>query len=359
MTASGGSVPTETLDAHAEEVHRRALVFNALVGSGAVPATPDADFTLPPIMHAGGVTGVNLTVALRGGFAETARRMVRTSGVIDRLAAGGEDVRVARTTADLREAKASGGSAIVFGFQNGGPIEDEVEHLTAFYELGLRILQLTYQRRNLIADGCGEPADAGLSTFGRAVVAEANRLGVLIDLSHVNARATRETIEESAHPVSFTHVNLTAYHPVPRNKSDEEIRALAARGGVVGINAVARLLSPRGRERGATIDEFLDQVDHVAELVGPEHVGLGLDINEGMTEEQFMARRQGFLREFPELRFGGDFAFEHYYVTGLDSMAHLRRITAGLLARGWSDDDVVGVLGGNFMRLLDVVWGDA
>jgi membrane dipeptidase len=175
----------------------------------------------------------------------------------------------------------------------------------------------------------------------------------------VGARATRETIEASERPVAFTHVNLHAYHPVPRNKTDEEIRALAARGGVLGINAVARLLSPHGRERGATLDEFLDQIDLVAELVGPQHVGLGLDINEGMTEESFLARRKGFLAKYPELRFGGDFAFEHYYVTGLSTMANMRSITAGLLGRGWAQDDVIGVLGGNFMRLLGTVWDAA
>ena len=140
-----------------------------------------------------------------------------------------------------------------------------------------------------------------------------------------------------------------------RNKTDEEIKALAARGGVMGVNSIARLMSPHGKERGATIAEFVDQIDGVVDLVGIDHVGIGLDISEGMTREDFEERKTSFLGKFPELG-GADFAFEHYYPTGLDSMTKTPAITETLVARGYADEDVLKILGGNFMRLLEQVW---
>ncbi len=340
--------------ADAQALHADALIVNGLIGSTAVPQHLGDPISLFGPMRAGNVTAGNLTVApLDAGFTGAMQAMARTIAAIE---ASEDPLRIATSTDDIRAAKEEGGAAIILGFQNAKPLDDQLEHLDAFHRLGLRILQLTYQRRNLVADGCGEPADAGLSLFGRSVIQRCNELGILIDLSHVNDRATRETIELSADPVSFTHVNMRARHDVSRNKSDADIRALAERGGVVGINAVARLMSPTGRAEGATIEMFADQVDHVAELVGPDHVAIGLDINEGMTEADFMARRQGFLTRYPELRFGGDFPFEHYYVFGLTTMANLSIITEELVRRGWGAEDVRKVLGGNFMRLFDAVW---
>jgi membrane dipeptidase len=337
---------------HSDDLHRRALIVNGLGGGKvAMPATAGAEFRLPELMREGGVTGVNLTVTVDHGFAETLRRISYLLRAVD---ASGGAIRVARTADDLRAAKADGVPAVILGFQSPEPIEGELEHLDVFHRLGVRIVQLTYQRRNLAADGCGEAANAGLSVFGRDLVAELNRLGILIDLSHTGVTSTLEAIERSSAPVSFTHACVRARNPLPRNKTDEEIRALAARGGVMGINAVARLISPEGKERGATMAEFVDQVDHVVELVGVDHVGIGLDISEGMTPDDFAVRKQTFLARYPEL--GGEFAFEHYYTTGLDSMARTGAITDALVERGYSDEDVLKILGGNFVRLFDEVW---
>ena len=124
----------------------------------------------------------------------------------------------------------------------------------------------------------------------------------------------------------------------------------------MGINAVARLLTPTGRANGARLDDFVDQVDYLVELVGVDHVGLGLDISEGMTEADFLERRTTFLARYPELSAGGEFAFEHYYTDGLSTMANMQLITEGLVARGYADDDVLKILGGNFVRLFEAVW---
>jgi membrane dipeptidase len=338
----------------ATEVHRRATVVNALVGSTAVPSSFDAPFDLPEPILAGGVTAASLTVSLSGGFAENVRTIAYIRAAVERH----PQATLATSVEEIHAAKRDGLAAILLNFQNGTPIEDDLDHVGVFHQLGIRVFQLTYQRRNLIADGCGEPGDAGLSLFGRKVVAELNRVGMTIDLSHVGHRATMETIELSERPVSFTHVNMHAFNPIPRNKTDEQIKAVAERGGVIGINAIARLITADGPKHGATLDQYLDQVDHVVELTGgTDHVGIGLDINEGMTAESFAERRRGFLAQYPEI--GGDFPFEHYYVSELFSMASMPRITEGLLRRGYAEADVEQVLGGNFLRLFADTWTPA
>lgn len=342
--------------AHAHALHERAIVVNGLVsGAGSMPKVPDYDFRLPGIMRAGGVTAGNLTASITDDFETTLRSLSYLYRHVD----ADPGVRVARTADDIRAAKAEGGVAIVIGFQNSDPLEGRIENLEILHRLGLRIMQLTYQRRTLAADGRGEPANAGLSLYGRELVREMNRLGILLDLSHTGVQSNLETIELSCAPVAITHSCLQTFTPVARNATEEEAKLVAERGGVFGMNAIARLVSPHGNAEGATMAQFLDQVDHLVELLGIDHVGLGLDINEGLTPEVFEQRRKTFLKEFPELRMGGDFPFEHYYVFGLDSMARARCITEGLVERGYGDEDVLKILGGNFLRLFDEVWSVA
>jgi membrane dipeptidase len=298
------------------------------------------------------VTAANLTVTLSDGFAATCTTIAHLLNAIEAQ----DGVRLVRTVDDIAAAKAESGAGVIVGFQNSDAFEGNVALVDVLARLGLRICQLTYQRRNLAADGAGEPADAGLSLFGRDLVAALNRNGVLIDLSHTASRGTLETIELSEVPVAVTHACLRSFNDVPRNKNDEEIKALAARGGVFGMNAIARLLSPTGGQEGATIGQFVDQIDYLVNLVGVDHVGVGLDISEGLTPELFEQRRKGFLTDFPELRMGGDFPYEHYYVFGLTSMANMRLVTEELVRRNYADEDVLKILGGNFVRLFGQVW---
>jgi membrane dipeptidase len=333
------------------ELHQRALVINGLTNLLRYPSRPRYDFPLPGIMREGGVTGALFTMAVTEDFKTTAARFADVLRAVD----ADPGARIARRAEDLRVAKRNGETCVILGLQGSEPIDGNLSYLDLLHRLGLRVLQLTYQRRNLAGDGCGEAADAGLSVFGRDLVRECNELGILIDLSHVGYRSTMETIEASEQPVAFTHVNMHAHNPLPRNKTDEQIKRLTERGGVVGINAIARLLSPEGEERGATLDEFVDQIDYVIQLAGPDSVGIGLDVNEDMTEEDFLERRKGFLKDFPELSSGKEFPFSHYYVRDL-SMRTLPVLTDALVERGYDDEDVLKVLGGNFLRLFDTVW---
>jgi membrane dipeptidase len=344
--------------AHAASERSRTLQADALIinGLGSLLRPPGLEgepFVLPEIMSEGGVTAVNYTVAVTEDFPETARLMAGLLAAIDRSRS--PRARVALSSDDLREAKALGEVAIILGFQGSEPLSGSFANLELFYRLGLRILQLTYQRRNLAGDGCGEPADAGLSLFGRELVGHCNRLGILIDLSHTGYKSTMETIELSSAPVAFTHVNMHALNAIPRNKTDEQIRFLAERGGIVGINAIARLLSPQGRDRGASVSEFVDQIEHVNQLVGIDHVSIGLDVVEDMTEDDFELRNQTFFASFPELKAGGSFPFENYYVRDL-SMRRILPLIDELVERGYSDQDIKKILGENLLRVYEQAW---
>ena len=304
---------------------------------------------------AGGVAGTNLTVANQEDFTESVRWAMRCMRTIEEH----PTARVVRSVLEIEGAHADGVAGVIFGTQNGDPIEGDVILLEALYTLGFRIFQPAYQRRNLLANGSGEENDGGLSRLGRDVVDVANQLGLLIDLSHVAYRSTMDTIELSEDPVSFTHVNLHNVNHIPRNKRDDQIRAVAEKGGVVGVNAVSRLMLPDGLQKGATVDDFIGQIEGIVDLVGIDHVGIGLDVFEAMTEDDLAVRKETFLRAFPELAADPTaLTLENYYTKGLSSGSMIRSLGDPLRQRGYSDEAIRKVLGGNFMRLFSEVWPD-
>jgi membrane dipeptidase len=305
--------------------------------------------------HKGGIAASNLTVASNHGFREAAERIL---GLLELIDSGVVDAGPVTRVADIEENHVTGRAGIILGFQNSDPIEGDLVLLGVLHRIGLRIMQLTYQRRNLLGSGCGEEVDEGLTPLGHDVVRECNRLGVLVDLSHTAERTLVEAAEASTRPVVISHANLRSFYDVPRNKSAEAVKAVAATGGLMGINSISRLITPHGRERQATIVEYVDQVEAVAQLVGIEHVGIGLDSSEGMTEEVFAARQKTFLTQFPELRMGGDFPLWTYFTTGLESAAGIGVIAAELDRRGWAAADRDAVMGGNWMRVLRASWNE-
>jgi membrane dipeptidase len=210
-------------------------------------------------------------------------------------------------------------------------------------------MQLTYQTRNYVGDGCAEGADTGLSSFGRDLIQEMNRLGILVDLSHCGRRTTDEAIDASKKPVVFSHTHPYTLAEHQRNKTDEQIQALAEKGGVMGITEYSPIAEVKPGVR-PTIVDYLDQIDYVAKLVGVEHVGIGLDIDETSTSERFAE----FKREFPELCRNYD--FETRRIDGLSELTDCPQIARGLVSRGYSDDEILMILGGNFMRAFRKVW---
>lgn len=308
-------------------------------------------------MAGGGVTACNWTIAAPGilapnDLAGVIRLLARLRG---RLRADGSPARLISTTEDVRLCARDGTPGVILGFQDPAAIEETPELIEVFHALGVRVIQVAYQRQGSLGSGSGETRDGGLSDFGRRCIAQMNEVGVLVDLSHVGPRTTLDVIEASAQPCAFTHTAVSAITPHPRTKSDDAIRQLAARGGVVGVIGVSAYLRPDGNA-GTTVADIVRQVTYIADLVGIDHVGIGLDIVEGMTEDFWDKRVIPSFADLPGLETPDPFRFETYYPAGLRSMSNMHLIAEALAAHGLSAPDVDKVMGGNFLRLFDEVW---
>ncbi len=299
-------------------------------------------------LQAGGVTAVNATIAIWDDFRSTMGHITDWLGWFERYS---HLVRPVHSTADIHAAKAEGRTGIIFGWQNATPIENDIARLRLFHELGVRIIQITYNERNLLGNGCYERTDDGLSRFGQDAVREMNRLGILIDLSHVGDRTVLDTIELSEAPVAFTHACARSQHDHPRNKTDDAIRLLAGKGGVIGANAFP-MFFPNGFD--ATLDDYLDCIEYLVEMVGPDHVAVGSDFCEGQPREWFrwLFSSQG-VRPPEHVAYTPE-PYRHLH--GLEGTRQFGNIAAGLLERGYSPDDVRKVIGGNWVGLFRQVW---
>ena len=251
----------------------------------------------------------------------------------------------------VEEAKSSGRRAVIFNTQNSSFLGGSLDPLELVYNLGVRIVQLTYNSMNLVGTGCTERVDAGLSHFGRQVVRELNKLNVLIDLSHCSRQTIFDTLVITTAPVALTHVSCNAVCPHARAKSDEEIKAVAESGGYIGILCVPAFVSSESRK---SLRHVVDHIDHVVDLVGVNHVGIGTDW--GARYPKVVAQK---LNE-ESLAFG--FRQEHKLdwcetLEGFRSWLDWPNITAELIRRGYTEEEVGKIIGGNFLRLLKNVLG--
>ncbi len=251
---------------------------------------------------------------------------------------------------DLASVAGSGKIGILLGVQNSEHFAEKLEDIDLFYALGQRVSQLTYNSRNRIGDGCTERVDAGITDYGIAVVQRMNSLGMAVDVSHCGDRTTLDSIEVSRKPVLITHSNARALVPRhPRCKTDAAIMAMAAKGGVMGISGVRMFV--RDREP-TTIEHLLDHFDHVLQLVGVEHVGLGSDMDlEGYDD--LGAEEMAALRAVYQDRYG---IREKVDIDGVDHPQRIFDLTEGLIRRRYSDEDILLMLGGNFQRVLSEIW---
>lgn len=266
-------------------------------------------------------------------------------------------VAKAATPEDIEAAKAAGKHCLYFT-GNGVPltqdwlsIPDELRYLKVFYHLGIRMMHLTYQRRNMIGDGCAETSNAGLSDFGRAVIAEMNRVGVIPDCAHSGWQTSLEAAKVSSKPVVASHSTAAALHPHIRSKPDEVIQAIADSGGYIGICCISRFLRGKG-----DLNAFLDHIDHVAKKFGVDHVAIGTDIaysSRNSGEENRKAAVAGLRRKrepFRSLWPPDDFVASEQADLSL-AWTNWPLYTVGLVQRGYSDDDIRKILGGNVMRV--------
>ncbi len=333
--------------AEALAVHRAAVVVDTVNRS-------KLDDRFLRDVRTGGVTLLGRTILVSSGevfspfgFMESVRDITHVLQFIDRHA---DQVMLVKTARDIERAKATNRTGIYLYFQSPEPLEKELWRLRLFYELGLRVLQLSYNDRSLAGDGCAERTDSGLSEWGVQLIEECNRLGIAVDVSHCGYRTTMEAMELSKAPVLFTHANARALCDNRRCKTDEQVKRCAEKGGVVGVQALPAFISTRP---GPTIEDMLDHVDHYAKLIGIDHVGLGLDLTTGHERDDY-----SLLGYKPEMYKGVWVDGVQQAIPGMGALADLPNITAGLLRRGYSAGDVTKILGANFVRVLSRLWRD-
>lgn len=250
---------------------------------------------------------------------------------------------------DLERVKRSGKLGVVLGLQNSQHFRNEND-VDYFRSLGQRISQLTYNSRNLIGNGSTERRDEGISDFGVAIIERMNKAGMAVDVSHCGDRTTLDAFEISKKPVLITHSNcraLASGHP--RDKADEAIKKVGSTGSVMGITAVRMFVKV---DEPTTVENVLDHFDHVKKLIGPEHLGVGSDID-----------LYGYDKMPPELNkqlrasYKGSYGFrEKIDIEGLDHPKRMFDLTEGLIRRKYSDAEIQGILGGNFSRVLKQIW---
>jgi membrane dipeptidase len=311
------------------------LVWDA---HGCLPLAPGSDISGLARYAASGVDFVSVNVGMDF---NPLPDVVKTLAYFRRwIGERPEAYAVVGTVEEVLRARSEGRLAVAFDLEGSEPLDGEVDMVSFFHDLGVRQMLLAYNRNSRAAGGCMDE-DGGLTDFGRAVVAEMNRVGMLVDCSHTGLRTTMEIMEASSDPVIFSHSNPRALCDHRRNILDEQIRACAETGGVVGINGVGIFLGANDTSSA----RIVDHVAYVADLVGPEHVGLGIDYS--FDDEEF----QEFVRKNPEVFPSGDFEF-----TGFAEPEQTPEIAHLLVERGFSHEEARGVLGGNFMRVAGRVW---
>lgn len=290
----------------------------------------------------GGVHGINATCAVWEETLETLRN-IGDWKILQRDNPG--LFRIATTAQEIRECADQGEVSVVLGFQNTSPFGQDYSMVEVFWDLGVRIAQLTYNIQNHVGGACYDPHDSGLTRYGSIVVAEMNRVGMLIDLSHVGNRTSLDAVHASAKPVAITHANPLWFADTPRNKPDEVINAVAERGGVIGACLYPNVIG--GKE--TTQKEFCEMVVRLVDQVGIEHVGLGSDCTrnwdptyvEFLRDGRWQPRSGASWPEWPEW---------------FSSPKDLPELSNALSDAGLSDDQLAAVMGENWLRLFETVF---
>ncbi len=299
-------------------------------------------------MHEARITAANCTCSVWHNFRQTMTNIARWKLWFAEFS---EIIMQVQNTADIRLAKREGKVGIILGWQNTSGIEDDINNLILFRDLGVRIIQLTYNSQNLVGSGCWESRDGGLSDFGRDVIDEMNRLGILVDLSHVGSVTSADAIRHSKKPVAYTHCcPMLKSHP--RNKTDKELRAIADAGGFVGFASYTPFL-PRGED--TTLDDCIEAMEYLIGIVGEERVGIGTDWVQGQDLDFFnylsADKGKGRATSTPHLRVPP-------MPIGLENISDFQNFIPAMERAGWNEGRIRRVLGENWLKFLGDVWSE-
>ncbi|MGD9904560.1 MAG: dipeptidase [Vicinamibacterales bacterium] len=348
--------PAAAADARA--LYARSISIDALANPGAmnVPWPPRGPLTAAQRANvaASGLTALNVTVSA-GDFEATVENIALWTGEAARHP---QMLSIVRRHDDIARAKQDGTLGLILGFQDTEMLERDLSRLDTFRQLGVLVIQLTYNVRNLIGDGCLEPGDAGLSEFGREAVARMNALGIAVDLSHCGTRTTATGIAASARPPLITHSGCREVYRHPRSKEDRELKAMADKGGVLGIYLMPFLGGAPGPGQASPGDAVIRHLEHALKVCGEDHVGIGSDMSVTPIEESpeylkaeraFAAGRKGRGIQAPD-------EDRPLFIPDFNQPRRLELIASRLLAKGHPTRVVEKVVGGNFHRAFKDIW---
>ena len=303
-------------------------------------------------MREGGLDAVHVTIAYHENFRETVLNMEQWNRWFEQF----PDLIVqGRSAADVRHAHETGRTAIFFGFQNPSPIEDDIGLVEILHDLGARFMQLTYNNQSLLATGCYEDEDTGLTRMGKQVVREMNRVGLVVDMSHSADRSTIEAADFSERPIAITHANPHAWQPALRNKRDEVIRAVTSNGGMLGFSLYPHHLKGKS---ACTLASFCQMIADTAEKFGAEHLGIGSDLCQDQPDSVVEWMRVG--RWTKEIDYGEGSAAAPGFPPMPDWYQDNRdfgNIAQGLADVGFSQAEIEGVMGDNWLRFYKLNFG--
>jgi membrane dipeptidase len=333
-------------EARAMKLHRESIVIDAL-GGRMWPEPPQVDGkSYVTRLQESGVTACTVTLAAHADGLDAVLKEVY--GHANLLYFLPDQLMLVETVDDIIKAKETGRVGLIFGMQSGTPVERRIELWTVLHKLGLRQVQLCYNERTVFGDGCYEPANGHLTWFGVQAVNECNRLGILLDCSHMGEQTTLDIIERSSKPVVFSHSNTKKLMPHSRRcVTDEQIKACAAKGGVIGLSPHT-FMSAKDPGLAPKFEDYLDHFEYVAQLVGIDHVGIGSDMFEAYTKISWESSTK---RMYP-----GPWTFETMYPPEFHKITDFPNVTRGLVGRGFSDSEIKRILSENWMRVFREVW---
>jgi membrane dipeptidase len=308
--------------------------------------------------HASGLTAVNVTMGYVAGNMDPFEYTVAEIGQWDALLrANPQDLLKVYTAADILRAKAEGRIGVIYGFQNAAMVGSRPERVDLFSDLGVRVIQLTYNPANPLGDGSMAPENRGLTALGHAVVERLNANRLIVDLSHSGERTCLDAARSSKQPISINHTGCRALNDVPRNKTDEELRLVSANGGFVGIYFMP-FLTASGH---ATAEDVVAHIDHAVNVCGEDHVGIGTD-GSVTSIDDLEAYKSHLAKEIAARRAAGISAAGERpdtfpFVVDLRGVNQFRELAGRLQKRGYTTGRIEKILGRNFLRFANDVWG--
>lgn len=299
-------------------------------------------------MREGGVDAVHVTIAYHENFRETVLNVEQWNRWFE---AHPDLIFHGQWASDVGKARETGRTAIFFGFQNPSPIEDDIGLVEVWHKLGARFMQLSYNNQSLLATGCYETEDPGITRMGKQVIKEMNRVGLVVDMSHSADRSTIEAADISERPITITHANLHRWQPALRNKRDDVVRAVVENGGMMGFSLYPHHLKGKS---GCTVESFCEMIADAADRFGAAHFGIGSDLCQDQPDSIVEWMRVG--RWTKEIDYGEGSASAPGFPPQPDWFRDNRdfgNIETGLKAKGFSDDEIAGLMGDNWLRFFE------